>query len=93
MDAPVPDVTPSPHEFRYRNRVSFTLLRLGAGRGLAGFHELNRPGRIVDITDACLLPEPSVASAWGALRRAWGHDAHRLPSGRQLRLTLRGAAA
>src|SRR5690606_41372241 len=29
MDAPVPDVTPSPHEFRYRNRVSFTLLRLG----------------------------------------------------------------
>lgn len=93
LDVPEPEVVPSPHEFRYRNRVSFTLLRLGAGRVVAGFHELNRPGRIVDITDACLLPEPAVADAWGALRRAWGPDAYRLPSGRQLRLTLRGAAA
>jgi len=93
LDVPQPEVTPSPHEFRYRNRVSFTLLRLGAGRVVAGFHELNRPGRIVDITDACLLPEPAIARAWGALRGAWGHEAHRLPSGRQLRLTLRSAAA
>lgn len=93
LDAPTPDVTPSPHEFRYRNRVSFTLLRLGAGRVIAGFHELERPGRIVDITGACLLPEPPVADAWAALRREWGRDAHRLPSGRRLRLTLRGAAA
>jgi len=92
LDVPRPEVTPSPQEFRYRNRVSFTLRRLGAGRVVAGFHEVDRPGRIVDITDACLLPEPAVARAWGALRRAWGDDAHRLPSGRELRLTLRGAA-
>jgi 23S rRNA (uracil1939-C5)-methyltransferase len=87
-----PAVEPSPAEFRYRNRVSFTLVRLGAGRVVAGFHELDRPGRIVDITEACLLPEPPVAAAWGELRRHWGSDAHRLPSGRRLRLTLRGAA-
>src|SRR5690606_24362158 len=44
------------------------------------------------ITDACLLPEPAVARAWCALRRARGDDAHRLPSGREHRLALRGAA-
>jgi 23S rRNA (uracil1939-C5)-methyltransferase len=92
LDATEPAVTPSPAEFRYRNRVSFTLVRLGAGRVAAGFHELGRPGRIVDITEACLLPEPPVAAAWGELRSQWGRDAHRLPSGRRLRLTLRGAA-
>lgn len=93
LDAANPEVTPSPEEFRYRNRVSFTLLRLGAGRVVAGFHELNRPDRVVDITSACLLPEPAVAEAWAGLREAWGPDANRLPSGRQLRLTLRASAA
>lgn len=89
----VPEVVPSPTEFRYRNRVSFALLRLGGGRVVAGFHELNHPGRIVDITEACLLPESPVAEVWGRLRAEWGEDARRLPSGRQLRLTLRASAA
>ncbi len=88
-----PEVVASPDEFRYRNRVSFTLRRLGGGRVVAGFHELNRPGRIVDITEACLLPEAAVAEVWGRLRAEWGEDASLLPSGRELRLTLRGTAA
>lgn len=91
IDVAPPIVVPSPDEFRYRNRVSFTLLRLGGGRVVAGFHELNRPDRIVDITEACLLPEAPLAAAWGRLRGAWGEDAHRLPSGRRLRLTLRAS--
>jgi 23S rRNA (uracil1939-C5)-methyltransferase len=92
LDVDIPEVVPSPAEFRYRNRVSFTLIRLGGGRVVAGFHELERPGRIVDITEACLLPEPAIGEVWGQLRAEWGEDAHRLPSGRRLRLTLRASA-
>jgi 23S rRNA (uracil1939-C5)-methyltransferase len=91
VDVEVPPVTPSPREFRYRNRVSFTLRRLGS-RVVAGFHELDRPDRIVDVSAACLLPEEPVAVVWGEIRRHWGANAERLPSGRQLRLTVRGTA-
>jgi 23S rRNA (uracil1939-C5)-methyltransferase len=92
IDAELPPITPSPAEHRYRNRVSFTLLRLEGERVIAGFHDIEDPNRIVEITDACLLPEPAVAEAWGALRAAWGPSARLLPAGRRLRLTLRGTA-
>lgn len=91
MAIDMPVVVPSPREFRYRNRVSFTLMRL-AKRVVAGFHELDKPGRIFDVSAACLLPEESIAEAWGELRRVWGHNAQRLPSGPKLRLTLRSSA-
>lgn len=91
--AALPDVVPSPKEFRYRNRVSFTLLRLEGGRVVAGFHELERPGRILDLGGDCLLPERAIAEAWDGVRKAWGENARRLPSGRELRLTLRGTEA
>jgi 23S rRNA (uracil1939-C5)-methyltransferase len=87
-----PVVVPSPLEFRYRNRVSFTLVRLRGGGVIAGFHDIMRPDRVVDIDDACLMPEPAIAEAWSAIRRYWGNDASRLPSGLRLRLTLRGTA-
>lgn len=89
---PAIEVHPSPREFRYRNRVSFTLRRLAGGRVVAGFHEVDRPDRIVDLDEACLLPEEPVARAWGALRQSWGPGAERLPEGRELRLTLRGTS-
>ncbi len=89
----LPEVTASPAEFRYRNRVSFTLVRLEHGRVVAGFHELEHPARVLDIGADCLLPEPAVAEAWGRLRAAWGMDASRLPAGARLRLTLRGTGA
>jgi 23S rRNA (uracil1939-C5)-methyltransferase len=92
IDVPAPEVAPSPDEFRYRNRVSFTLLRLGGGRIVAGFHELERPGRVLDVTGACLLPEPLVSRAWDELRANWGPEANLLPRGPRLRITLRAAA-
>lgn len=87
----MPEVVASPQEFRYRNRVSFTLLRLARG-AIAGFHELDRPGRIVDVGADCLLPEPAIADAWAQLRRGWGERASLLPGGPRLRLTLRASA-
>ncbi|HUP90272.1 MAG TPA: methyltransferase domain-containing protein [Longimicrobiales bacterium] len=86
-----PRVIGSPNEFRYRNRVSFTLVRIGNGV-IAGFHELDKPGRVVDIGADCLLPEEPVALAWHQLRTVWGAAASKLPSGPQLRLTLRTSA-
>jgi 23S rRNA (uracil1939-C5)-methyltransferase len=92
VSVPAPEVVASPAEFRYRNRVSFALVRLRGGVR-AGFHQLHRPDRVLDIGEACLLPEPALAAAWGDLRRQWGPDARRLPSGMRLRLTLRAAAS
>ena len=92
----VPEVVASPEEFRYRNRVSFTLVRLGNGRVIAGFHELNRPDRIVDIGADCLLPELAIARVWGNLRAGWGTDADLLPSGNRplaARWVVAGACA
>lgn len=86
-----PEVVPSPSEHRYRNRVSFALRRLGREGVVAGFHALGDPDRIVDLDGRCLLPEEPIARAWDALRAAWGPEAFRLPSGDQLRLTLRAS--
>ncbi len=88
----VPPVVPSPAETRYRNRVSFSLRRIGSGRVIAGFHDRLQPDRILDIDGRCLLPETAVADGWDTLRRAWGPNAGRLPPGDRLRLTLRGTA-
>jgi 23S rRNA (uracil1939-C5)-methyltransferase len=87
-----PQVERSPHEFHYRNRASFTLLRAG-GRVIAGYHVLENPGRILDVDERCLLLEPSLTAAWRALRDCWGPQAALLPAGARLRLTLRTAAA
>jgi 23S rRNA (uracil1939-C5)-methyltransferase len=85
-----PRVEPSPSEIRYRSRASFHLRRLGGGRIVAGFHELDHPGRIVDMGGSCLLLEESLARVWDRLRFAWGRGAERLPAGEGgLRLTLR----
>lgn len=92
LDADEPPITPSPTEFRYRNRVTFTLRR-DRGGVTAGFHALERPDTLIDIGSDCLLPEEPVADAWGALRREWGPEARRLPSGNELRLTLRATEA
>jgi 23S rRNA (uracil1939-C5)-methyltransferase len=88
-----PEVVPSPNEFRYRNRVSFALRRLEHGRVVAGFHALGEPDEIVDLDGTCLLFEEAIGRVWDGIRANWGPDAHRLPSGEQLRLTLRTNAA
>ncbi|MEX0892903.1 MAG: 23S rRNA (uracil(1939)-C(5))-methyltransferase RlmD [Gemmatimonadota bacterium] len=88
VEAYVPEVVASPAEVRYRNRVSFSLLR-SAGRVQAGFHALEQPGTVVDVDGGCLLPEEAVARTWDALRHEWGPGARLLPPGKRLRLTLR----
>nr|WP_240978848.1 methyltransferase domain-containing protein [Longimicrobium terrae] len=87
-----PEVVPSPREFRYRNRVSFALRRTEHGRVEAGFHALGAPDEIVDLDGSCLLFEEAIARVWDGIRANWGPDARRLPSGAQLRLTLRASA-
>lgn len=91
-ELPSVEVHASPRELRYRNRVTFHLRRLGDGRVVAGFHELERPGRIVDVDGGCLLPEEPIARCWEGLRSLWGPRATRLPPGRGLRLTLRASS-
>ncbi|HUE96644.1 MAG TPA: TRAM domain-containing protein, partial [Longimicrobiaceae bacterium] len=93
VDIGIPHVVASPREFRYRNRVSFALRRLGGGRVVAGFHALHEPGHVLDIDGSCLLPEEAVARVWRTLRQEWGRNADRLPSGERLRLTLRATSA
>jgi 23S rRNA (uracil1939-C5)-methyltransferase len=88
-----PEVVPSPSEFRYRNRVSFALRRRETGRVVAGFHAIGEPDEIVDLDGSCLLFEEAIGRVWDGIRAAWGPDARRLPSGEQLRLTLRANAA
>ena len=89
LEVTVPPVEPSPVPRAYRSRLTFTLLRLPGERVVAGFHHLTNPGRIVDVEDGCILPDPTIATAWRQLRAAWGEAARRLPAGRRLRLTLR----
>jgi 23S rRNA (uracil1939-C5)-methyltransferase len=93
LDVPdLPPIVGSPRETHYRNRISFALRRLRGGRVVAGFHALERPGRIVDVVSECVLPRPVLLEAWSALRASWGESASLLPRGERLRLTLRDDA-
>src|SRR5690606_13114782 len=63
-----PEAVASPQEFRYRNRVSFTLKRSPGGVVEAGFHSLHEPHRITPVDGRCLLPEQVLSDAWDELR-------------------------
>jgi 23S rRNA (uracil1939-C5)-methyltransferase len=90
LDLPEPPpIVGSPRETHYRQRITFALRRLAGGRVVAGFHALDRPGRIVDVHNECLLPQASLLDAWRRLRSTWGHGAALLARGDRLRLTLR----
>lgn len=84
-----PPVEPSPSEWRYRNRMSFTLVRLGEGFR-AGLHAAGGGG-VVHIRYECLLPEEGILEVWMGLQHALGDDGGLLPPGEELRLTLRKA--
>jgi len=90
---PRPNLHPSPVEFGYRNRVTFTLRRRKVEGVVAGFHASEQPDIIVDVDERCLLPEPAIVETWSGLRANWGDGASRLPAGGELRLTLRGNAS
>lgn len=88
-DVPAVEVVPSPETLRYRNRVSYTLRRVGKGHVVAGFHALHRPAHVVDVAGECLLPDERLTAAWMSIRERWGRQAELLPSAGRLRLTLR----
>ena len=90
---PKPEVHAAAREWRYRNRLSFTLKRLGPGEVAAGFHALERPWDLIDVDGRCLLPEEPISNAWDAVRAGWGPGATLLPQGTPLRLTLWAAAS
>lgn len=92
IDVPLPEVVPSPLTTGYRNRVTFTVRKLAAGRLVAGFHGLEDPDHIVDVGPECLLAEPAILEAWGALRAAWRAGFRPLPGGKELRVTIRALA-
>lgn len=81
---------PAPRRLGYRNRVTFTLRREG-GRVTAGYHRTRGPA-LLDVAE-CPLAEPALAEAWTGLRTVWGAGASRLPTGGELRLTLRASEA
>ena len=93
LDLPDPEIVPSPREVRYRNRVTFTLRRLHGEKVVAGLREHLKKGRVLDLGPECLLPEEPLAELWGSLREGWGPNARLLPSGRELRLSLRTGRA
>ncbi len=90
IDLPVDPLNPSDARFGYRNRITFTLRRRD-GEVRAGFHSPLGPS-ITDV-DQCALAERPIRRAWSALRSVWGRGASALPSGPELRLTLRASAA
>ena len=84
-----PEVVASPVELQYRNKITIIFRRLSGGRVVAGFHDRRNRKRILDMGTECLLPEKALVELWGALRGNWGQGGRNLPSGRELRLTLR----
>jgi 23S rRNA (uracil1939-C5)-methyltransferase len=93
VSLPQPEIHGATSEWRYRNRLSFTLKRTGPGEVAAGFHALERPWELIDVDGRCLLPEETISHAWDALRTGWGAGASLLPQGSPLRLTLWAAAS
>lgn len=81
------EVVASPRELGYRNRVSM-LLRRGDDGTPAGYHGVHDVDEVVDV-DSCPLAEDPINQVWAVLRRSWGPAAEALPSGQELRLTLR----
>ncbi|MEJ2720243.1 MAG: methyltransferase, partial [bacterium] len=87
IDAALPEVEASEHEFGYRNRVSLELNRRSC-EAVAGYHDINYPTVLVGI-DECPLAEQPINDAWRALRSIWDRATDCLPPGRELRLTFR----
>ena len=88
-DVEPPVVVASPKTTGYRNRMTFTLRRLHGGHVAAGFHGLERPAHVVDVSDECVLPAGPLVEVWRSLRRGWGPGARHLPVAGRLQLTLR----
>jgi len=64
FDVADPEVTPSPAEFGYRTKVTYTMQR-----GRMGFHPVNEPTRVFEVHE-CLIADPELRRLHAALRAA-----------------------
>jgi 23S rRNA (uracil1939-C5)-methyltransferase len=75
----VPAVVPSPLDWGYRRKATFTVRASGGG-----FHTIEDPDALVSVT-SCAITDPTVIAALCAARDAW----EALPADREWRLSVR----
>jgi 23S rRNA (uracil1939-C5)-methyltransferase len=87
VEVAAPQVVPSPHEFGYRNRITYLLRRHG-GRTAIGYHALDDPSRLVEV-DRCPLAEDPINDARASLAKALERLGEHVPEHHEWRLTFR----
>lgn len=78
VDIVDPPIAPSPDEWRYRSKVTFSVLG-----GRIGYHPLNQPDRAFDVVD-CLIADARLMALHSVMRRE-----RALLPGNASRITLR----
>jgi 23S rRNA (uracil1939-C5)-methyltransferase len=59
----VPEVNPSPHEWRYRSKLTLTMQRLPTGEWIAGLHHYDNPAKIFALQD-CPITDRGIITTW-----------------------------
>jgi len=79
----LPDISPSPEEWRYRTKLTLALRRRGP-HWIAGLHPYDDPGGVFALAD-CPITDRSVVTAWREIMSAEQH----FPDARALRGSVR----
>jgi len=79
----LPDVRPSPRQWRYRRKLTLAIRPRGA-KWVAGLHPYDAPGRIFPLDD-CPITDERVLAAWREVMAASAH----FPRARELRGAVR----
>jgi len=82
------DVTPSPRQLAYRNRITLTVRSSGPTLQ-AGYHGVDDPNEVIDI-ESCPLAEAPINAAWQSLRASLLDITQ--PGRADVRMTLRATA-
>ncbi|HZS60881.1 MAG TPA: hypothetical protein VFA43_16520 [Gemmatimonadaceae bacterium] len=85
-EVPLPEVVPSPAQWRYRSKLTLALRRTG-GRWIAGLHPYDDASAVFSLSD-CPITAESVLGVWRAIMA----HAHLLPSAAELRGAVQGDA-
>lgn len=81
----LPEVTPSPQSWDYRQKLTLTLVRNSATRQwIGGLHPLGQADTVFALEE-CRITSPAIVAAWHAVRAAGAW----LPNTHSLRLTFR----
>jgi len=69
LNVPDPDLEPSDREWEYRSRITLAVEQCGrpAPRSRIGFHPLDRPERVFDLT-RCPIARPELNALWSGIR-------------------------